>query len=423
MPHWRRTLYTIWFTEFIAIAGFSFVTPFIPYYIQQLGVTDQSQVALWAGLTTSLLSLSLAIMAPVWGLLADRYGRKVMVMRATFGAAVLMALMGSVVSVQQLVMLRFLQGVFTGTVAAATALVAGVVPKQHSGAALGSLQMAIFLGSTLGPLLGGLAGDSLGYRWSFRAGGGLLFLSGVLVLFSVREDFHPAEDVARSRRPDWRQAAQFLFVSGGALAAVLAARILLRAGTQVLTPMLPLFVQSLLPVEAHVATITGIVSGANAVGAAIGSPVIGRWGDRFGHRRLLIGSGLAAMLSYLPQAFVPNSAWLVLCQFLTGLAVGGTLSTLTALLVQFSPKGREGMVIGLDSSATAIAGGVGPMMGASVAAGMGLQAPFILSAGVMGLGTVVVVRWVQDGLRQGALQGNQAHMDEASVECAKGEGR
>ena len=155
MPHWRRTLYTVWFTEFIAIVGFSFVIPFIPYYIQELGVTDRQQVVLWAGLATSLMSVSFAIMAPIWGMLADRHGRKLMVMRATFAGAILMALMGFVTNVQQLVLLRIVQGMFTGTIAAATALVASVVPKQHSGAAIGSLQNAVYLGTSLGPLLAG----------------------------------------------------------------------------------------------------------------------------------------------------------------------------------------------------------------------------------------------------------------------------
>jgi DHA1 family multidrug resistance protein-like MFS transporter len=401
MPQWRRTLYTIWFTEFIAIVGFAFVSPFIPYYIQQLGVTDRKEVALWTGLTTSGLSLSMAIMAPIWGMLADRYGRKVMVMRATFAGAVLMALMGFVTNVQQLVALRALQGVFTGTVAAATTLVASVVPQQHSGAALGSLQMAIYLGSSLGPLLGGIASDAVGYQSSFWITGALLFFSGLLVMFFVQEDFRPTAEVARSRRPDLRQAAQFLFASGGALLAVFAARILLRTGTQVLTPMLPLFVQSLLPLEARVATVTGIITGASAVGSALGSPLIGRWGDQVGHRRLLIASGLAAAVLYLPQAFVPNVAWLVPWQLLTGFAIGGTLSTLTALLVRFSPKGREGMVIGMDSSIAALANAIGPMAGASVAAGLGLQTPFILSAGVLGVGTLVVVFWVREGARPG----------------------
>ncbi len=399
MPHWRRTLYTIWFTEFIAIVGFAFVIPFIPYYIQQLGVTDPKEVALWAGLAQSSQSLSLAVMAPVWGVLADRYGRKMMVLRATLAGAVLMALMGFVTNVQQLVLLRALQGVFTGTVAAATTLVAGVVPKHHSGAALGSLQTAIFLGASLGPFLGGLMGDTLGYRPSFWITGALLFFSGVLVLFYVREDFRPTEDAARSGRLDWRQLTQFLFAragAGGALLLILIARLLLRAGTQTLPTILPLFVQSLLPAQARVATMAGIISGANAVGAAIGSPVIGRWGDRLGHRRLLILSGLGAAVLYLPQAFVPDPLWLVPWQLLVGFAIGGTLSTLTALLIQFSPKGREGTIIGLDSSVTALANGLGPMMGAGIAASLGLNTPFILASGVMGLGTVVIILWVRE---------------------------
>jgi DHA1 family multidrug resistance protein-like MFS transporter len=395
MPHWRRTLYTVWFTEFIAIVGFSFVLPFIPYYIQELGVTDRQQVVLWAGLATSLMSVSFAIMAPIWGMLADRHGRKLMVMRATFAGAILMALMGFVTNVQQLVLLRIVQGMFTGTIAAATALVASVVPKQHSGAAIGSLQNAVYLGTSLGPLLGGIVADSLGYRASFWVTGALLLLSGLLLTLLVREDFSPAEDVAHSKQTGWGVTAQFLFASGGALLAVLAARILLRAGTQILNPVLPLFVQSLLPLEARVATVTGIITGASAVGSALGSPLIGRWGDQAGHRRLLIASGLMAALFYLPQAFVPNAAWLVLWQLLLGFAIGGTLSTLTALLIQFSPQGREGMVIGLDSSIAGIANAIGPMAGAS-AAGLGLQAPFILSAGVLGVGTLVVVLWVRE---------------------------
>jgi len=118
-------------------------------------------------MATSLMSLGFAIMAPIWGMLADRYGRKLMVMRATFAGAILMVLMVFVINVQQLVLLRILHGVFTGTIAAATTLVVSVVPKQYSGVAFGSLQTAVYLGTSLGPLLGGIAADSLGYRSSF----------------------------------------------------------------------------------------------------------------------------------------------------------------------------------------------------------------------------------------------------------------
>jgi Na+/melibiose symporter-like transporter len=147
-------------------------------------------------------------------------------------------------------------------------------------------------------------GDSLGYRPSFWITGALLFLSGVLVMFFVHEDFHPADDVAR-QRPGYGQVVKFLLASGSALLAVLAARILLRAGTQVMNPVLPLFVQSLLPAEARVATMAGIISGAAAVGAAAGSPLIGRWGDRTSHRKLLIAADWQRRSFICPRLWLP----------------------------------------------------------------------------------------------------------------------
>jgi MFS transporter, DHA1 family, multidrug resistance protein len=390
MVYWRRTLYTLWFTQFIAIAGFSFVSPFLPYYIQSLGVTDASAVALWTGLCSSATSLALAIMAPVWGALSDKYGRKVMVMRATLIGSVVLGLMGFVVSVQQLFALRFVQGMFTGTIAASTTLVAGIVPEDHRGAALGSLQTAIYLGTMLGPLLGGVVGDTFGYRPSFWVTATLLAISGILVAIFVREQFQPAADAAR-RRPGYRQALAFLFVSGGVLIYLLVARILLRAGMVVVLPTMALLVQSLLPTGAHAALVTGVVSGSMAIGGALGAPLIGNWGDRWGHRRMLMLSGAIGVAAFIPQAFAPSAAWLIFWQFWAGFAEGGTLANTMALLAGLARGGREGTVFGLDASATGLASTAGPLLGAVVAVGLGLRAPFIVAALVLAAGVLVVL--------------------------------
>lgn len=395
MPGWRRTLYTVWLTQFIAVAGFSFIMPFIPYYIQELGVTDVKEAALWAGLVTSAQAVSMTLMAPVWGALSDRHGRKLMVMRASYAGAVVLTLMGFVTNVYQLAFLRFIQGVFTGTVSATTTLVASTVPKERSGMALGSLQTAAFLGISLGPLFGGLAGDRFGYRSSFLITGGLLLLSGVLVTLFVHEDFRPpaAADTPRRRSPRY---AWELALASGALLATLAARVLLRAGTRALDPILPLFVQTLLPADAQVGTMTGVIASAAALGAAIGSPVIGAWSDRLGRRRLLIVSALAAGLLYLPQAVAQDARWLIFWQLVTGFAVGGTLSTLTALLMHVAPRGREGIVFGLDASAVSASNAVGPIIGAAAAAAIGVRAPFLVATFLFGLGTLTVVLWVRE---------------------------
>lgn len=395
MPQWRRTLYTLWVTQFIAVAGFSFVTPFVPYYIQELGVTDVRQVGLWAGLVTAAQAVSMALIAPVWGALADRYGRKLMVLRATFGGAVILALMGFVVNVQQLMVLRFVQGLFTGTVPATMALVASTAPKERSGMAMGSLQTAIYLGVSLGPLLGGISGDTLGYRPSFWVTGGLLFVSGILVALFVHEDFQPTRDGTRGERFSYSRGLVLVLASMPLLAAF-AARILLRVGNQAVSPIMPLYVQNLLPPGAQVGIVTGLIAGVSSLGAAIGSPLIGNWSDRLGQRRLLIFCAVAAGLFYLPQAFATDARWLIVWQFCSGFAVGGTIATLTALLAKLTPQGRAGVVFGLDSSAMAASNALGPLAGAAAAAAYGLRAPFFLTAGMIWVGALAITLWVQE---------------------------
>lgn len=388
MPQWRRTLYTLWVTQFISVAGFSFVTPFLPYYIQELGVRDVREVGVWAGLVTSAQAVSMAIMAPVWGALADRYGRKLMVLRATLTGALLLALMGFAANVQQLLVLRFVQGAFTGVIAATSTLVASTVPKERAGMALGSLQTAVFLGVSFGPVLGGLAGDAFGYRPSFWITGGLLLAAGLLVIFFVHEDFHPVAD-AQTQRPGYRQAL-LLLAGSSALLAVLVARMFLRIGTRALDPVLPLFVQSLLPVGASAGATTGLIAGVAAFGSAIGAPLAGNWGDRWGHRRILIIFSLAAAACFAPQALVNDPRLLMGWQFLGGMAAGGALAALTALLAQLSATGHEGVMFGLDASAMSVSNAVGPLLGAAVLASLGLRWPFVLAALIFGLGALTV---------------------------------
>ncbi len=340
----------------------------------------------------------MALVAPMWGALADRYGRKLMVLRATFGGAVILALMGFVVNVQQLMVLRFIQGIFTGTVPATMALVASTAPKERSGMAMGSLQTAVYLGVSLGPLLGGISGDTFGYRPSFWITGALLFISGLLVAVFVHEDFKPVQELSRSGRLSYGRAL-LLVLASAPLMAAFASRIMLRIGNQAISPILPLFVQTLLPAGATVGTLTGLIAGVSSLGSAISSPLIGSWSDRFGQRRLLIICAIAAGVFYLPQPFVHDPRTLIFWQFCSGFAIGGTLATLTALLAKLTPKGREGVVFGLDASAMAASNAIGPLTGATAAAGFGMRAPFFLTTAMMWVGALVIGLWVRESDR------------------------
>src|SRR6185503_8868995 len=197
MPAWQRVTWIAAATQFFTMIGFGLSMPFIPLYVQALGVTERSEVALWSGILQGSAALSMAFVAPLWGALADRYGRKPMLVRSMLGGAVVIAAMGYVGDVWQLLGLRLVQGAVTGSQAAAAALVAGVVPASQAGFALGLIATAMQVGNTIGPVIGGLAVGGLGFRGSFALAGVLLLVAGLMAVFWIDE---PAHVRARARQ-------------------------------------------------------------------------------------------------------------------------------------------------------------------------------------------------------------------------------
>jgi DHA1 family multidrug resistance protein-like MFS transporter len=387
---WKRNLYVIWAAELVAIAGFSVAFPFLPYYVQELGVTDPGQVEMWSAFLFTGQAITMAIFAPIWGSLADRYGRKLMVVRAMFGGAVLLSAMGFVRNVQQLAILRALQGCVTGTVPAATTLVASSVPRQRSGYALGLLQMAIYSGASVGPLVGGLVADAFGYRAAFWVTATLLFIAGLCVFFLVEERFEPSRKKEGSSAESSESAESFrqglvLVLRSHALLIMFGTRIMTNFGLRIMGPMLPLFVQSLMPGQERVASVTGLITGAQAATGALGAIVMGRIGDRIGHRRVLVACALGAATLYAPQFLVVTPTQLLILQAIAGVATGGIMASVSATLAQLAPEGRQGVVYGLDSSANSVARAIAPMAGAAIAAGLGIRYIFPCAAGVFAL--------------------------------------
>ena len=188
LPAWQRTLYIVLITQFIALAGGNLVFPFLPLYIEDLGVHDKSQVAFYAGLTSTATGVTLFIFSPLWGALADRFGRKPLLLRAYLGATFSMGLQGIAQNVWQLFILRAFQGAFVGTIPAAAALVASGTPPERVGYAMGLLQMAQFTSATAGPLIGGFLADAIGFRQTFIVTSVLFGLAGLLLVFGVQED-------------------------------------------------------------------------------------------------------------------------------------------------------------------------------------------------------------------------------------------
>jgi DHA1 family multidrug resistance protein-like MFS transporter len=405
MPAWRRNLAVLFCVQLLSTAGFSLIFPFLPLYVRELGTASGfGSIEFWAGLVFSAQAATMMVFSPLWGTLADRHGRKVMLERATIGGAILLAAMGFVQNAEQLVFLRALQGAVTGVVAAANALVAAQTPREHSGFALGLVNMARWTGTAGGPLVGGLIAESFGFRQSFWITGILLGVAGLAVVFFVREDFTP-----RPHGRDDRFWAAFwggyrsLFKAPG-MSGLYGLTFLRSLGGTLTTPILALFVLSLNDNRpAGTAAFTGIVIGAAALTSAISAVYLGRLGDKVGHTRVLVGSALAAMLLYAPQAWAQNPWQLVVLQALGGLAVGGLVPSVAALLNLWAPAGNQGATYGLDNSVQASGRVVAPLAAASIAAAVGYRGVFLGAALVYAGIAVAAVLIVRAADRRGPI--------------------
>jgi MFS transporter, DHA1 family, multidrug resistance protein len=143
---WQRTLAILFVAQFFTAVGFSTIFPFLSLYVAELGSSTRLSVEFLAGAVFSAQALTMMVASPIWGAVADRYGRKLMVQRAMFGGAIILFLMAFVRTAEELVLLRAIQGLITGTVAAANALVAATAPRSRSGFAMGSLLVGLTTG-------------------------------------------------------------------------------------------------------------------------------------------------------------------------------------------------------------------------------------------------------------------------------------
>ena len=386
MTGWQRNLYVLTAAQLVAITGFSVVMPFMAYFVQDLGVTDPVQVKLWTGWLFASHAIMMAVAAPIWGSLADRHGRKMMVERAMFGGALAFLAMGFAGSVQQLLVLRIIQGTLTGTVPAATALVASTTPRDRSGASQGTLQTGIFLGAMVGPLIGGVTADLLGYRAAFWVTSGLLALAGVGVHLFVNEGESKPERLA-GRGDSHLWDGLLMVLASPVLRMILTIRFVNRLGSQAVHPMMPLFVQEIAPGIVRLATVTGTITGLSALAGAIGSFVLGRAADRVGLRKMLVMASMTMGFFYAMQIGVGSPWELAAWQFAAGFAMAGVLASVSALLATLVPEGRQGAVYGVSTTIVAGANAMASMLGASVAVWWGLRSTFAVAAILFGLGT------------------------------------
>lgn len=386
--YWRQTLLVTAVAQSFSILGFAFVTPFLPLYIQQLGIHGTANVTLWAAMLSGFVALGMTFSSPVWGALADRHGRKIMVVRAAASAALLVGLMGVVGNIYELLVLRLLAGIFTGTVSASQALVASQTPKNRLGFALGVMQTAIFTGNSLGPLSGGIAAQLLGFRPTFGIAAGFLLSCALLVLVFAHEE-RPVQPVILSERPKLMAGMREVAFIPAVLPMVASIFAVQFAVTQVF-PILPQFVQQLQGGGGNAATVTGVIlAGAGAAGA-ISATTTGWFSDRLGHKRVLVVAAVLAACVSVPQSFVQTTWQLGLLRILDGFALGGMLPAGSAILAGLVPQDRRATVYGLSAAAVSLAFGGGPLIAAAIVAVGGIRPVFFSAAFLL----VVIAVWV-----------------------------
>jgi MFS transporter, DHA1 family, multidrug resistance protein len=384
---WRRNLYVVWFATFASLTGGSLVQPFLPLFINRdLGVTDPGMAAIWFGLATSGGGVAQAILAPIWGVLADRHGRKAMLVRAQFAIGAANATMSFVGSPWQLVGLRVIQGMFSGVVGASRALVAGSVPREKVPYAMGLIQSAIFMGQTLGPTIGGILGSTIGFRASFLATASINLIAGTLAVMYVKE-----QPIDRGSGRHGRGRGSFReMLRSRPLAILFVTFFLTSVGNMFSRPILPLLLQEIDPGH-DVAFTAGLAFSVLGISGAIASVASSRSEGRFGLRQLVIGAALLAAASTYVVGLATSPQMVLGCLFVTGLAQGTLASSSTALISLFAPASRQGTAFGMLTSAQSLAMGAGPLSGGLLAAFADLRAPFVASSVVLALGGLLVL--------------------------------
>jgi MFS transporter, DHA1 family, multidrug resistance protein len=378
-PSWRTSLYAICFAQMTAMLGFGFVLPFLALYLKELGLRSQREVELWSGILVASTALALALASPLWGTLADRHGRKPMVLRAMIAGGAVLAGMGLVQNVWELLGLRLLQGAVTGTVAASTALVATIVPRERLAWGMGLLQTSIYLGISGGPVVGGVIAEAVGIRGTFIVAGVLLAGAGGAIWFLVHEHYVPA---GASRRPGFLQSLRS-GLSSRSLMPLLVVLFLIQVSSAIVFPILPLFVDQIAGPGAPVKLYSGLAFGATAVCSALAAVSYSRVVERSGYRRLLIFATFAAAAFFLPQAFASDVLQLLLLRAGLGVFFGVLIPATNAMVGLATPGRLRGSAYGLTSSATALGNAIGPLLGAAVAASLGLRAIFVTTTAVL----------------------------------------
>jgi MFS family permease len=364
-----------WFGTFFTAASFSLVMPFMALYVEELGITGSS-VAIFAGLSVAISALASGLVAPLWGRLADQHGRRLMMIRASTVMTFTMGALAFVPNVWWLLILRLLNGLFSGYVPNAIALIASQVPRNKSGYALGTLSTGMIAGGLIGPSIGGFFAQLVGIKNVFLITGLILLVVTLLTVFWVKEDFAPIEKAdLLSTKEVFARVSQPQILVG-----LFVTSFILQLTVQSVAPILTLYIRDLNGAANQLMTISGFIVSAVGLSAMLSSGTLGKIGDKIGSHRLLLIGLIYSFVVYVPMVFVKTPLQLGILRFLLGFGSGALMPSVNSLLSKITPAEGISRIFSFNQMFTNFGQVAGPLLGSAIAGYISYRAVFITTS-------------------------------------------
>ena len=387
METWKRTVYISLVCVFCTAFGVSQLAPILPLYFQDLGVQTPEAMSLWSGLATGATYIIVCLAAPFWGRVADKKGRKITLIRSSFGMALCNVLIAFQTTPEGVVLIRLIQGLVSGFYSASITLIASESPIERTGWALGLLASANLAGSLIGPLLGGYIADTVGIRNDFIIVGTLMGLAGVLATIFIHENYVPQPNPEKlSIRKLKEQIPEF-----NSIVALCVASFIYAICIMSLQPVISVYIKGIVPSDTeNLAFIAGAVFSAMGIAQLMSSSPLGKLVDKIGPRKVLVVSLIYVGILNIPQAYVSDVYQLAIIRFLQGFGLGGMLPALNTYLSSKTPREFTGQVFSYNQSCLFFGYFLGSVGGASLMACLGFTTLFWVSGGLF----IISALWI-----------------------------
>jgi len=383
---WKRNLWALWLGNFVTGAGSSMSLPFLPLFISEMGNYSKAELSILSGVAFAVTFLSQAIVSPLWGKLADRTGRKPMLMRAAVGMTITATLTGLSPNVWILIALRLIQGAFSGYINNAYALMASEVPMNQSGRVMGTLTTGNVGGQLIGPIIGGFLAGILGYRIPFYCFGGLMLIASLSTLFFVKENFHPTTSQDKSESP-------FVHIKNPSIVwAMIISSMLIQAATTSINPILSLFIKELMHGSGNVAFVSGVIAALPGIATIFAAPQLGALGDKIGPQKVLIVGLIFCGVVFFPMFFVTTVIQLGILRFLVGISDAALLPVTQTVMTLNTPSEVVSRIFSYNQSFQAIGSVIGPLLASAVASALDYRYVFLMTVLLVLINLVVVTR-------------------------------